>query len=151
MSATLELENAANWAVKESHFFEVTPENPFLEYLSVETFNSNVIGVLVDNAKALDTWHFAGWLGQVINLPFGPNPAGSAISDRRLWLRRKQLFVFPQFTPTYKISARFPKWFTQASITIWEYQGPQTDTLEIQLIQMQEKLDTLLQKNLPQT
>lgn len=149
MDAILELENAANWIIRDSQFFQVAPENSLPNYLSVETFNSNVIGVLVDNAKALDTWHFAGWFSQIIDLPFGPNSTGSAVSDRRLWLRRKQLLIFPRLTPTYKISVRFPKWFTQASITVWEYQGVQTDSLEAQLIQMQEKLDTLLEKYPP--
>lgn len=146
MPSTLELENAANWIIRDSQFFQVAPKSHLPNYLSLETFNSNVIGVFIDNAEARDTWNFAGWFSQVIHLPFGPNLAQSTINDRRLWLRRKQLLVFPRLASGYKIAIRFPSWFSQVSITIWEYQGVQVDALEAQLIQVQEKLDTLLNK-----
>ncbi|MEG4010405.1 hypothetical protein QUA41_30760 [Microcoleus sp. Pol11C1] len=138
MSITLDLENSANWQPRLAQSFVGSSENPLPEYAPNFDFTSNIIAVLVDNSEALDTWYSAGWIGQKINLPFGPT-AASTFSNTRLKLRQKQLLVFPKLVPTYKISVRFPRWFTQASITIWEYLGPQTDTIE-------QKLDTLIQQ-----
>jgi len=129
MSFNLELENAANWAIKDSQFFTTLPELLLPEYVSVE-LTSNIIGVFVANSEALDTWNFAGWSWQQIQLPFGPG-SSSTINYHKLWLRQKQLLVFPKLVTTYKFSARFPKWFKQASVTVWEYIGPQADNLEI--------------------
>lgn len=118
------------------------------EYAPTLNFTSNIITVLIDNSEAKETWNFAGWIAQKIELPFGPN-ANSLVSFRRLWLRQKQLLIFPKVTATYKIWVKFPKWFTQASITVWEYQGLLDETIAIQLSQVEAKLDTLLQQHPP--
>lgn len=140
----LELENAANWSIKDTQFFATAPEILLPEYLSPE-LASNILGVLVANSEALDTWHFAGTSFQQIQLPFGPG-SNSAVNFRKLWLRNKQLLIYPKLVSSYKLSVRFPKWFTQASITVWEYTGPQTDGIENQLNGIESKIDTLLQQ-----
>lgn len=150
MATILELENPAHWTPRDSHLLTATEATPQLEYLSVE-LTSNIIGVLVDNSEARDTWRFAGWLERRINLPFGPNSTVAAVDYRKLWLQQKQLVRFPAIVPTYKIAVRFPRWFTQASITVWEYQGPQGDSIENQLNQVEVKLDSLLQQHPPQS
>lgn len=149
MTSILELENPAHWVPRDFQSFTAAPETPIPDWLSTQNFNSNILGVFVDNSAAKETWHFAGWLSQHIFLPFGPGSGGSTTNDRRLWLRRKQLLIFPAIASVYRIGVRFPKWFTQASITIWEYQGPQSDTVENQLNQVEAKLDTLLQQHPP--
>lgn len=141
----LELENAANWTIKDSQFFTTAAETLLPEYLSVD-LTSNIIGVLVANSEALDTWNWAGWAYQQIQLPFGPG-SSSATNYRKLWLRQKQLLIFPKLISTYKFAVKFPKWFTQASVTVWEYTGPQIDNIENQLNQVEIKIDTLLQSS----
>jgi len=143
MVFVLDLENPANWTIKDSQFFTVPPKFLLPEYLSVD-ITSNIIGILVDNSEARETWNFAGWINQKINLPFGPSFSSTA-SSRRLWLRQKQLLIFPQLTTTYKIAIQFPKWFDRASVTVWEYVGSQSNSVEIQLQQIQTKLDSVLQ------
>jgi hypothetical protein len=121
----LELEQATHWLIRDTQSFVVNPKSPLPEYLSAMDFSSNIICVFIDNSEALETWNFAGWLSQKITLPFGPGATGSVIADRRLWLQRKQVFIFPQLGLNYKIAISFPHWFTQASVTLWEYIGPQ--------------------------
>jgi len=129
MSSNLDLENAANWTIKDSQFFTTAPELLLPEYLSVQ-LSSNIIAVLVANSEALDTWNFAGWACQQIQLPFGPS-SSSTTNYRKLWLRNKQLLIFlPKLVTTYKLFVRFPKWFEQVSITVWEYTEPQPDAVE---------------------
>jgi hypothetical protein len=146
--SVLDLENAENWEPRLAQFFTTTPTISLAEYAPNFDFTSAIIVVLVDNSEALSTWYTAGWISQMINLPFGPNATASA-SNKRLRLREKQLLIFDKLTPTYRISVRFPKWFTQASITVWEYQGPQNETIFAQLNQVETKIDTLLQQHLP--
>jgi len=119
MSNTLELEKAENWAIRDSQFFIAGTET-LPEYVSALDFSSNIISVLVDNSAARETWKFAGWISQIINLPFGPSTS-STISKSPLWLQRKQLLIFPKLTLTYRIAVQFPRWFDRASITVWEY------------------------------
>lgn len=145
----LELENPANWVPRDSQGFATTEGVPLPDYLSMVEFTSRIIGVLIDNTEARDTWNFAGWLQRRINLPFGPSSTAAAIDYRKLWLRQKMLLRFPAIVQNYQIGVRFPRWFTQASITIWEYQGPQSEEIEIQLNQVEAKLDTLLQQYPP--
>jgi len=127
MTVILDLENSANWTIKDSQFFTTLPEFLLPEYVSVE-LSSNIISVFVANSEALDTWNWAGWACQQIQLPFGPN-FNSTVSWRKLWLRKKQLLIFPKLVTSYNLFVKFPKWFTQASITLWEYTGPQPDAI----------------------
>ena len=143
MTLILDLENPENWEPRLAQFFTTTPEILLAEYAPNFDFTSNIIAVLVDNSEALPTWYTGGWISQIINLPFGPN-ATATINNKRLRLREKQLLISDKLTPTYKIKVRFPRWFIQASITLWEYVGPQDETITTQLNQIEAKLDTLL-------
>jgi len=40
-----------------------------------------------------------------------------------------RLLIFLKLTNSYQVLIRFPEWFTQASVTVWEYQGPEINTL----------------------
>jgi|SRR6478672_6133027 len=140
----LDLENSANWQPRLAQSFVASPDNSLPEYAPNFDFNSNIIAVLVDNSEAPDTWYSAGWLSQRINLPFGPS-AASNLNSTRLFLKQKQLLIFPKIVATYKISVRFPRWFTQASITVWEYAGVESANIDTQLAEIQDKLDNLLQ------
>lgn len=123
MPVLLDLENPERWQTRDSQSFSVAPESELPDYTSLVTFTSNVICTLIDNSEAKDTWNFAGWISQKLNLPVGPISTPSTVNDRRLWLRRKQLLIFPSEVPTYQVVVRFPSWFKQASVTVWEYQS----------------------------
>jgi hypothetical protein len=122
MALALNLENPENWQTRDSQLLLATPGALLPEYVSVE-LNSNIIAVLVDNAEALESWHSAGWLAQKINLPVGPNSIPARGKKYRLWLREKQLFILKSHVTRYQITVRFPRWFNNASITLWEYQN----------------------------
>jgi len=146
MSFILDLENPANWQTRDSQSLSAPLEGLLPEYLSKVSFSSSLIAILVDNAEAKDTWTFAGYFAKKINLPFGPPSALSIVDIRRLWLKQKQLLILPKITNSYQVLIRFPKYFTQASVTVWEYQG--LDDTE-QLTQINSKLDALLQQHPP--
>lgn len=121
--SNLDLENPDRWQTRDSQFFSVAPDTELPEYTSLVTFTSSVICTLVDNATARETWKSAGWISQRLNVPVGPASTPTIINDRRLWLRRKQVITFPADIIGYQITIRFPIWFKQASVTVWEYQN----------------------------
>lgn len=126
MTLILELEQPIHWVIRDSQTI-VFPESSIPEYSSIVTFSSNIIGVLVTVEDAPNTWEFGGYLHQRINLGFGGFSTPAQLNPRKLFLKRQQLFVFPDYLPPYKLSIDFPKWFPSAKIMIWEYLGPQID------------------------
>lgn len=145
MALELELQDPIHWTIRDSQGLStgLTPTTtPLPEYSSIVTFNSNIIGVTIEVAGAPATWKFGGWMWQKISLPFGANDTHSTLNYRKLFLGRKQLFIFPSHLPPYKLGAQFPKWFKNATVRVWEYLGPQVDSVE-------EKLDTLLLQHPP--
>lgn len=119
MTVVLGLENPSNWVVVDSQSLSGLP---LPEYVPPFEFTKHIVAVLITNPEALDTWNFAGWLSQKIDIGIGPTRDVESF-NRRIWLRRTQLLVLPEITPTYKIGIRFPKWFDRATCTIWQYQG----------------------------
>ena len=124
MFSLLDLENSEKWQTRDSHSqFIGSAGAQLFEYTSAVTFASNVICTLVDNSVALETWNFAGWLAQKVNIPVGPATIATTVNPRRLWLRQKQLLIFPENVANYQLTVSFPKWFDRVSFTVWEYQN----------------------------
>ena len=141
MALTLELQKPEHWIIRDSQIF-TTVLVPLSDYLSLVTFSSNIIGVVIIVDSAPETWDFAGWISQKIYLPFGTSTDSSLLNYHKLFLRRRQLIVFPDFLSPYQLSVSFPRWFPNVSVKIWEYVGPQINPVET-------KLDILLQKHSP--
>ena len=150
MSLLVELGNSANWLQSDSRSFA---EFPLPEYIPPFQFEKHILAIYVNNFEAKDTWNFGGWVSQKIRIGVGPSQGAESISNRKLWLRRTQLFIFPKLTDTYTLSIRFPQWFRRADCTIWEYWGPEADTIgndifsiQNDLLRVENKIDILLSK-----
>lgn len=137
----LELEKIEHWIIRDSQIF-TTAFAPLSDYLSPITFNSNIVGVIITVDGAPETWDFAGWISQKVYLPFGTSTDSSLLNYHKLFLRRRQLIVFPDFLLPYQLFISFPRWFPNVSVKIWEYIGPQINPVET-------KLDILLQNHSP--
>jgi hypothetical protein len=144
MALLLELENSTNWTLIDSQSFESEsrPVGGFAlpEYVPPYQFEKHILAVFIDNVEARDTWNFAGWASQKIRLGVGPSLNAESINSHKLWLRRTQLLMFPPLTTTYTLSIRFPRWFWKANCTIWEYWGPQADSIENQIFEVKNNL-----------
>lgn len=150
MSLLVELDNSANWLQSDSQSFAGFP---LPEYIPPFQFEKHILAIYVDNFEAKDTWNFGGWVSQKIRLGVGPSQGAESISNKKLWLRRTQLFIFPKLADTYTLSIRFPQWFKRADCTIWEYWGPEADTIrndvfniQNDLLRVENKINTLLSK-----
>lgn len=152
MTLLVELGNSSNWLQSDTQSFSGFP---LPEYVPPFQFEKHILAIYVSNFEAKDTWHFAGWLSQKIRLGIGPSAGAESVTNKKLWLGRTQLLMFPKLTTTYTISIRFPQWFKSASCTIWEYWGPEADSTENpifdiknKLVGMEDKINLLLSQHL---
>jgi hypothetical protein len=146
----VELGNSSNWLQSDSQQFN---GYGIPSYIPPYEFEKHILAIYVDNSEAKDTWNFAGWVSQKIRLGVGPSANAESISNRKLWLGRTQLLIFPKLTTTYTLSIQFPQWFKQASLTIWEYWGPEADSTENKifeiknnLLRVENKINALMEK-----
>ncbi|MEG4484848.1 hypothetical protein [Microcoleus sp. D2_18a_B4] len=148
-----EFGNNTNWLQSDSQNFT---GYGIPNYIPPYEFEKHILAIHVSNSEAKESWNFAGWVSQKIRLGVGPNQAAEPVANRKLWLRRTQLLIFQPLATTYTLEIGFPRWFKQASLTIWEYWGPQADSTENKigivqgtLIRLENKIDTLLQQHPP--
>lgn len=151
MTLLVELGNSGNWLQSDSQSFTGFP---LPEYVPPFQFEKHILAIYVDNFDAKDTWNFAGWVSQKIRLGIGPSQGAESVSNRKLWLRRTQLLIFPKLTTTYTLSINFPQWFKRADCTIWEYWGPEADTITNEIgqvrndvIRVENKINLLLNQH----
>lgn len=126
MSLLVELDNAQNWIQSDSQAFS---GNPIPDYVPPYQFEKHILAIYVTNPEPNQNWKFGGFLNQRIRLGVGPSQGAESVSSRKLWLNRTQLFIFPKLTTTYTLNFVFPYWFNQVNVTIWEYWGPEADTV----------------------
>ncbi|MEG4323607.1 MULTISPECIES: hypothetical protein [unclassified Microcoleus] len=126
MALLVELDNVQNWIQTDSQSFN---GKPIPDYVPPYQFEKHILAIFVSNPEPDQTWRFGGFLNQKIRLGVGPSLGAESVSSRKLWLGRAQLFVFPKLTTSYTLLFSFPYWFNQVNLTIWEYWGPEADTV----------------------
>lgn len=150
MTLLVELNNAANWIQSDSQNFN---GKPIPEYAPPYQFEKHILAIFVNNPEPNQNWRFGGFLSQKIQLGIGPSSGAESVSSRKLWLGRTQLLIFPKLTTTYTLLFRFPYWFNQVDLTLWEYWGPEADSIGNQIfdahnsvIRVENKINLLLQR-----
>jgi hypothetical protein len=84
-------------------------------------------------------WDFAGNISQIV-----PTALGDSIVDKSpVYLRKRNLIIFSQIVADYKITYLPPKWFTDVNVTIYQYDGPYADQVDIDLARIEAKVDAL--------
>ncbi|MEG4458913.1 hypothetical protein [Microcoleus sp. N9_A1] len=126
MALLVELDNAQNWIQSDSQSFS---SKPIPDYVPPYQFEKHILAIFVSNPEPDQSWRFGGFLNQKIRLGVGPSLGAESVNSRKLWLGRTQLFIFPKLTTTYTLNFSFPYWFNQVNLTIWEYWGPEADTV----------------------
>jgi len=148
------LGDAANW---ESIYFgslsAVVPSGtykplPIPEFTVPIKVSQNIIAVAVSSTAAKASWYFAGYLNQRITtgLISGNLPDSDVVERKRLHLNRISIQIFPKLASTYTLSLQFPPWFTQVSFNLWAYIGPQSDSTENLITQLQTTVNQIQTK-----
>ncbi|HLO85495.1 MAG TPA: hypothetical protein VK203_10905 [Nostocaceae cyanobacterium] len=151
MARVLQLNNAANWEQVYNNSFtavKLTDDRyaPIPEVVLPVLFETHVIAAYIDtDVPEGREWDYAGKLYQryQLGLTIGGVPEADNIAVRAMQLNRIKLVVFPKLTPNYAVAFKFPKWFRTASLTVWQYTGPDYDSVESSL----ERIENLLNQD----
>jgi hypothetical protein len=151
-SPILELSNSANWVQaysaetaatwvdesKGSHFPIPPMSIPFL-------FDQHIIAVYPESNGSKSWWFSAGWLEQKVStgITVGGNPDVRVQDSQRILLNRINLAIFPKLSSTYQLNIDIPYWFSHYKVTIWEYIGPESDSIENLINQLQTDIQRI--------
>lgn len=151
MPGAADVGNSANWqfAISETRSLIVGNIPKFSLPIQLD---KQVIAARVDSVSARDTWYFAGNVFQEVRLGILVGGQPDAIASRqKIWLNQFHLFFLPKLSSSYVLSYKPPKWFQDATISVWEYTGldpvtPDSDHAQIvqQLTEIESKINTLL-------
>ncbi|MCM0591346.1 MAG: hypothetical protein KA716_31845 [Gloeotrichia echinulata DEX184] len=144
MSRNLQLEIEINWQLQYSNSF---PAVSFLndaagnliyekitEVQVPVVFDKPIIAVSVNTTVPVGKiWKYAGYLSRSLNTGLGATFTGERES---LFLGKRNLILFNDLNINYFVSIQVPKWFIDANISIYQYEGTDLTTLDedIQLI-----------------
>ncbi len=97
-----------------------------------------ILAVSVDtDVPSGSTWRFAGYINQKIStgLVVGGSQDATTVKGQPLFLDQINLILFNKISTSYGVSVKVPKWFTRASVIVWEYTGVDDTSEEILLTQ----------------
>lgn len=93
--------------------------------------NSHLLCIGIGAENAFPSWYTGGWAAQRLlispgNTNFLPN---IQTVNRRLKLGTLNLFDVPKLADSWLLYVKFPRWFIDASIEVWAYQGRDLDAM----------------------
>ena len=103
------------------------------------TFNSPIIKVHAGNLEAPDNWRYAGryfvkiFAGSIVS---GGVPE-TVVKWGKFYLDEAKIIQIPPWSNDFSIEFEIPYWHRKMEITMWEYIGPNTNTVH-------QKLDDLI-------
>ncbi|WP_013323847.1 hypothetical protein [Gloeothece verrucosa] len=78
-----------------------------------------------------DGWKYAGAASMTIRSGVGAGGnLDTSIGVKKLWFKRINLCVFPNWASDYGLTFYVPEWFTQIQYSVWAYIGPGDPDLE---------------------
>ncbi|BAZ50125.1 hypothetical protein NIES4103_70270 (plasmid) [Nostoc sp. NIES-4103] len=137
MARNLQLGLESNWNLVYSNSFSGVVivddmEQPFttkiLEIAVPIIFDKPIIAVNVYTTVPVGRiWKYAGYLRRSLTTGLGASFVGQPES---LFLGKFNLLIFEDLNINYYVSIQVPKWFTTANISVYQYEGIDTTTLE---------------------
>ncbi|MDZ7992027.1 MAG: hypothetical protein RM022_031065 [Nostoc sp. EfeVER01] len=138
MARNLQLGIESNWALQYSESF------PAVSYLNDAAgqpiyqriteinipvvFDKSIVAVSVNTTVPVGKiWKYAGYLRRSLTTGLGSTFVGEPES---LFLGKFNLILFDDLNINYFLSLQVPKWFINANVAIYQYEGIDTTTLE---------------------
>lgn len=139
MTRNLELGTESNWHLQYSDSIPATSiandtsGNPIYqkitEIILPTTFDKPIIAVSINTTvPAGKLWKYAGYLTR--SLTIGLGAAYVDEYSKKLFLGKFNLIVFNDLNINYFLSIQVPKWFINANIAVYQYEGTDSTTLE---------------------
>lgn len=148
----LELGNSSYW--EEIYHFQVaatwvdqakgsfTPIPPVSVPVLLE---KHIIAIFAQAACAKSWWFSAGWLEQKIITGISPggNSDTRAQDSQRILINRINLAIFPRLSSTYQLNIDIPYWFSDYEAWVYQYTGPESDSIENLINQLQTDIQRI--------
>ena len=142
----LELNNPANFSLVYSNSIPstcVTLDNGeelcsrLTEIIAPVILDSPILSVqITTTVRAGKNWDYAGRLSRVLQTGIGES---FSEEKKALFLGKRNLILFSEVAADYLP----PKWFRDVTIGIYQYDGPDTSSMEDGLARIEEKIDAL--------
>ncbi|GAX41529.1 hypothetical protein NIES4075_25020 [Tolypothrix sp. NIES-4075] len=136
MGRILELQNGDNFSLQYTNSIPATSIEmvngkdiyaKLTEVIIPVVFNKPIILVNISTSVPVGKiWRYAGRVRQIFPTVFGD----SFVDDKPLFLGKRNLIVFSEILSDYTLNYLPPSWFVDVSITIYQYEGTDTTTLE---------------------
>ncbi len=138
MARNLQLGIESNWALQYSNSFpavsylndsEGKPIYQRITEINIPVvFDKSIIAVSVNTTVPVGkVWIYAGYLRRSLTTGLGASFVGE---PERLFLGKFNLVIFDDLNINYFLSLQVPKWFINANVAIYQYEGIDTTTLE---------------------
>ena len=136
MSRLLELQNGDNFSLQYVNSVPATSiemvngKNIYAKLTEViipVVFHKPIILVNISTSVTVGRiWRYAGRIRQILPTALGD----SFVDDKSLFLSKRNLIFFSDILSDYTINYLPPSWFVDVNITIYQYEGADTTTLE---------------------
>jgi hypothetical protein len=138
MTRNLQLGIESNWQLQYSDSFPAvsylnnSAGNPIYQSITEINipviFDKSIIAVAVNTSVPVGKiWKYAGYLRRGLTTGLGASFVGE---PERLFLGKFNLIVFDDLNINYFLSLQVPKWFINANIAIYQYEGTDRSTIE---------------------
>ncbi|MEH2306998.1 hypothetical protein [Nostoc sp.] len=138
MARNLQLGIESNWALQYSDSFPAvsylndSAGNPIYQRITEinipVVFDKNIIAVSVNTTVPVGKiWKYAGYLRRSLTTGLGSTFVGES---ETLFLGKFNLIIFNDLNINYFLSLQVPKWFINANVAIYQYEGTDMTTLE---------------------
>ncbi|MBD2243217.1 hypothetical protein [Nostoc sp. FACHB-888] len=86
------------------------------------------------------TWNYAGYLRRTLMIGIGSSFVGK---PEELFLSKFNLIFFEDLNINYFLSLQVPRWFINANINIYQYEGKDTTNVDDTLTRIEQKIDDI--------
>lgn len=150
MSKILDLNNPLNFSLVYTNSLQAVPvrdsSGQIVDYLPITEiiipiiFNKPVCAVNVTTAVPVGRiWRYAGKVSRVFDMGLGE--AFSSDERKHLFLGRWNICLFDRFLPNdYRLVYLPPRWFINVNVSVYQYEGDFTDTLEADIAAIKNHL-----------
>ena len=148
MTRNLQLGIESNWNLQYSDSFPAvtylndSAGNPIYQSITEinipVVFDKPIIAVSVNTAVPVGKiWKYSGYLSRSVNSGLGSSFVGKPES---LFLGKFNLIIFDDLNINYFLSLQVPKWFINANVAIYQYEGTDTTTLQNDVVAIKTAL-----------
>lgn len=159
MAETLQLRDSVNWGtpyqtLRRANLYGSTGLFfPIPAFQIPIQFESPILAIVAESQEALSHWRLGCRVRQMFNADIAALEVTG--TQRAVLLNRGPTLIhFPRYAQQYRLEVSVPRWHKEMSLTIWEYIGPITDTIEqtvleqsdlvrVDLLRIEAKIDAL--------